>query len=175
MSHQSPSELRIESGVLGNGSVLPLLRAVLLNRGNRSANADRRVQPTVGRRVSVLTAPDPPCYVEGLRANRTTRLLIALASVWCLGCDSFEATLDAVLRASDDAGAAMTLANAAGVVSSVGTDQHPDDCHCVQGHAAQVAALDAVSSLTAVSVEHPARFTSGPALSLSPPVPPPIG
>jgi hypothetical protein len=61
--------------------------------------------------------------------TRALGLLLAVLTVWCLGCDAFELVAKSFTTSTDVTAASAPSVETAG-----------DDCHCVLGHVAVVVA-----------------------------------
>lgn len=80
-------------------------------------------------------------------ATHALRLLTAVLTVWCLGCDAFESIVESLVQSHASASTASAVADVSmsrgdthtAATSSVGASVEADDvCHCVLGHAAVV-------------------------------------
>jgi hypothetical protein len=99
--------------------------------------------------------------------TRSLRLMLAVLTVWCLGCDAFEAIGESLAGPRAAAGASLAVAD-------VATADAADDCHCVLGHAAVVSATDAADGPPVTVADFVDRPLGVPFPTPEPPLRPPV-
>jgi hypothetical protein len=108
------------------------------------------------------------------RTNRALRLLPAILTVWCLGCDAFESVVGSLLQSPEPARIAAAVADFSVTNAGVADVEAADACHCVLGHAAVISVPLVVNRPTHVAADfvewRPAAILAAPQPLLRPPV-----
>ena len=126
----------------------------------------------VGSGCTLLTVRRPPSL-----PTRLTRALVALVTVWCLGCSGYEPLLDSLLGNADGGMSCAEMVQSAEqsassrAVSTVAAQHDSFDCGCGQGcHASSPVTgsprtiRDVVPTVASLEVSTPPSVTRAPLL-----------